>query len=505
VRRWFSTLLGEIPPALRSQGPLLVVGAGALFYAVFMTFYTVQWHHQLGTGIYDLAINNNLLYGGLHGDFNQSAVVFPENPQKYIANHVKIGGYAFLPFYALYPRPEFLLGLQSTALGMGALPLFGFAKRYLPPWWAALVGLCWLAYYPIHCANFYEMKWVPVASFFVLATVWAAEYRRWKLFAAAFALALLMREDMPIGLAVIGAFLLLSGHRPFPGLVMTCVSCLWFVLLRFYVMEEVGKWWFPKMYKGLWSPGEEGFRSVIKTLLTNPSYVLEKIARERQLIYVLHLLTPLAFLPARRWYLWAAFVPGFFLTLIVTDYKPPTMYTFQYVMHWAPYLFLAAVLALFAIRNKDGSPRAGAALAATCFAIVVTSYNWGAFPARTGTFQSGYRKVGFDFSRAERARYENLRELIDMIPTDASVAASEKVGPHASSRRRFYSLRRGHYDADYILVRKGELSLDRTQQSVRKALESRKYGVARQLDDIVLLERGADPKDNGRLIKAWGL
>jgi hypothetical protein len=168
-------------------------------------------------------------------------------------------------------------------------------------------------------------------------------------------------------------------------------------------------------------------------------------------------------------------------------------------------VFLGSVLALHAFRKRDDDARAGAALAALCFAVVVTSFNLGAFPMRGSTFQSGYRKVGFDFSPAEQRRYAGLRELIDMIPVEASVAASEKVGPHASSRRRFFSLRRGTYDADYILVRKSELSLDRTQQGVAKGLRSGKYGLLAQRGDIVLLKRGASTKGNDRLIKDWKL
>src|SRR5690606_37794309 len=87
VRRLFEATKEEVPALFRRHGPLLVVVSGAIAYSVFMSFYTVQWHHKLGTGNYDLGINNNLLYGGLFGDFNQSRIVFPDDPSKYLANH----------------------------------------------------------------------------------------------------------------------------------------------------------------------------------------------------------------------------------------------------------------------------------------------------------------------------------------------------------------------------------------------------------------------------------
>src|SRR5262249_35895384 len=162
-----------------------------------------------------------------------------------------------------------------------------------------------------------------------------------------------------------------SGHRPVAGLVMALVSTVWFVILRFIIMEGAGHWWFPNMYKELWSPGETGFISVIKTLVTNPPFVLAKIADSQRIYYLLHLFTPVLFLPARRWYLWAAFIPGIIITLLTTSYKPPTMYSFQYVMHWAPYLFLALPVALAAIRDRQGVVRMRAAVGAMAFSSAI--------------------------------------------------------------------------------------------------------------------------------------
>ncbi len=505
--RAYQALVKETPGFLRRHGPVLVVVGGAVAYAIFMSFYTIRWHQKMGTGNYDLGINNNLMYGGLFGDFNQSRIVFPFEPQKYIANHVKIGAYFFLPIYALAPRPETLQVIQSTLLGMSAVPLFLFGRRHVAPWMAALVALAWLSYYPLHGANFYEVKMVPIAAFFVLTAIWAADARRWVIMAIACLIGMLMREDMPIGFAVIGCFLLLSGYRPVPGLILALVASGWFVLLRFQIMEEAGQWWFPKMYKDLWAEGETGFRSVIKTLVSNPFFTLKHVLIEKKIIYMMHLMVPLLFLPARRWYLWASFLPGAMLTLLVTDYKPVTMFSFQYVMHWAPYMFVAVILALAAYQREspDGGKRAQAALLATVFSVGVLSFNYGAFPRRDGALKSGYHSITFSMSDSERERYADLQKIIRDIPPDASVAASEKIGPHVSSRRVFYSLRRDSYHADYLIVQQRGLRLDRTKRVITNALTSGEYGVYRRVGPFALLKRGHSTRGNDALIDEWRL
>jgi uncharacterized membrane protein len=498
-------LKSRTPRWVSRYGPWTVVVSAALFYAVFFSFYTIRWHYKLRTHNFDVGINDNLLYGGLKGVFMHSTVTFPSDPGRYMGAHAKLGGYLFLPIYALHPRAETLLAIESSLLGLGAIPLFAFARRWVPKWAAVGVAIAYLCYYPMHSANFYEVNHVPIAAFFILGTVWAADARRWGWFVFMFLSALLMREDMPIGLAIIGGFLLLSGHRPVAGLITAAVSIMWFIVLRFGIMDSYAEWWFPNMYKDLWAPGEKGFVSVLKTLVTNPAFVVTTIFQKRQIIYLMHLLVPVAFLPARRWYLWAAMVPGALLTLLATDYKPVTTYTFQYVMHWTPYLFLAVPLALAALYHsrERGPERARAALLTMLLASAVLTFNYGAFPQRAGSLKGGYFTIEFTYSDTERRRHEDVLALRRLVPPDASVVATENVGPHFSSRLKFYALRRGTYKADYLVAQKGKLDLADTRKHFRRAVTSGEYGVVEVRGEIALLKRGYDTSKNARLIREW--
>jgi uncharacterized membrane protein len=507
VKAWWEGVRAQLPPVARREGPRAAVIAAALGYALFMSFFFVRWHYKLRTHNFDLSINNNLIYGGLHGKFLESTVVFPTEPGKYLANHAKFGTYLFLPIYALYPKPETLLVLQSFLLGLSALPLYGFARRHVSDLMAAAVALAFLCYYPMHSANFSEFQNVPIATFFLFGLVWAAETRRWVLCGLATAAALLLREDIPIGVAVIGGFLLLSGYRSFPGFIIATAALTYFVYLRFHVMDDAGEWWYPNMYKELWADGEKGYKSVIKTLITNPLFVLNKLVVEKKLIYLLHLLVPVAFLPARRWYLWAAFVPGVFLTLLVTNYDPPTLFSFHYVMHWAPYLFLAVPLALEAIGKSLDSGVIRMRAAATtmvCVSLVLT-YNYGAFAARPNSLKGGYNFIDFGFEPREAERYDRLQSLVEMIPKDASVAATETVGPHVSSRVKMFTMRHGPMGADWVLASSKELKLSRTKPTLKAALESGQYGVIKRVGEFALLKKGADTAQNPQLVLDWQL
>jgi uncharacterized membrane protein len=494
-----------MPAIVKRRGPLALVVTASALYAAFFIFFTLRWHYKLRTGNYDLSINNNLMFGGLHGHFLESPVVFPKDPPAYLGNHAKFGAYLFLPIYAIVPRAETLLVIQSLFIGFGAVPLFLFARRHVSEWMAAVVCLAYLCYYPMHGASFSEFQAVPLTAFFVFLAAWAADAKRYRILAVAVVVALSMREDVSIGIAVFGAFLLLSGYRPLPGLVIVSSSVAYFLFLRFYVMEEAGNWWFPNMYKELWADGEKGFRSVIRTAVTNPAFTLTKIFVEKKIVYILHLLVPIAFLPARRWYLWAAFAPGAMLTLLVTNYDPPISFSFHYVMHWAPYLFLAVVLYLAVVAKEKSPIRARAAVAALVASTLVLTYNYGAFPRREGSFKGGFNKIEFTYTETEHARYERLMDLVKVLPPDAPIAATEKIGPHISSRVTLYAMRNGPQNADYIVASSRELKLSKTKPHLKEALESGRYGVIRRVGDFALMKRGAPAKDNEKLLQDWGL
>jgi uncharacterized membrane protein len=261
------------------------------------------------------------------------------------------------------------------------------------------------------------------------------------------------------------------------------------------------------MYKQLWADGEKGYKSVIKTLITNPLFVVSKLIVEKKLIYLLHLLVPVVFLPARRWYLWAAFIPGIFLTLLVTDYDPPTLFSFHYVMHWAPFLFLAVPLALESMgKSLDlGVVRMRAAATTMVCASLVLTYNYGAFGARANSLKGGYNFIDFSWTPAEADRYARLQSLVELIPSEASVAATETVGPHVSSRVKMFTMRHGPQDANFVLASNKELKLSHTRSTLKAAIESGQYGVVQRSGEFVLLRRGADTSQNQQLLSDWQL
>jgi uncharacterized membrane protein len=297
----FVGLTGPIGAPGKRWALRLSVLACAAFYSYYMSRYTVFNHHRFGTYGYDLGQYDNIFWTTLHGYPLRCTPLGLVNNWQEIGNHADLSVFFLLPFYALRPRAETLLVLQSCILGLGAIPLYLFAERRLPPKYAAVLAVCYLLYAPLHGANFYDFHFQPIASTFVLFTIYFVDGKRWVLASIAFVIALGCREDISVGLTMFGLYCVYSGYRPRAGAVMAAIASAFFVAIRFFIMPRFSSTWFSDIYKDLYPQpdGQHSFAGVIQTLTTNPSYVFRTLLTSDKLRYFLQITTPIAFLPLR--------------------------------------------------------------------------------------------------------------------------------------------------------------------------------------------------------------
>jgi len=481
-------LTERIPVVVQRYGPAAVVLCAATAYAVYTGYYSIENHRRFGTAAFDLGIYDNLLYNALHGHPFRSPVLFGPNGGNYIAGHAELIMLAYVPFYALWPRAETLLVMQSVLLGFAAFPLYKFARTQVPRSIAVVVALAYLMYAPLHGPNFYDFHWLPTAIFFHFWLYYALATSRLRLAFTCIAVLLLTREDVSVGLVVLGVFLALTGIHVRLGIGLAVTAVCYFVIIRFGVMAWAGKWWFADLYKDLIPRGEKGYVGIIRTVVTNPAYFLGTLLTQKKLIYLLHLFVPVAFLPWRKAALaWLASA-GFFFTLMTTGYAPTLSIAFQYTTHWIPYVFAATVLSLRLLARDAARQRAAAA--AMAFAVTFHGLVFGALLQRE-TFVAGFGRIPFAATDDERQRYANFTALAAHIPREASVAATESELPHVSNRLTAFALRDDAGGADYILLNRTGLGYVNSRRSVEAAFSRYEYALVEKRPPLYLFKRAA--------------
>lgn len=493
-------------PEARRKLPLLFTVLGAAAYAAFFAFHTIENHLNLGTSAFDLGLEESILWNILHGGplFKSSPLGGPN--AIHFGSHATLFSFVIVPFYALYQHAETLLVFQAVVIGAAAVPLFLFARRHLSDWAAFLLAVAYLMSPAVQGSNLYDFHYPPLAPFFVWLALYALDARMHVLAAIAIALTLSIREDIAAGVVIVGLYLLFWQRRVRAGLLIAAVGAVYFVLMKLIIMPLVaGESKFLWIFKDLLPKGEGNYGGVIKTVVTNPIYTASTLLVKKKLVYALQIFAPLAFVPLRRSIGWVCALPGFFFLMLSTRYEPTVSLGFQYTAHWTIYLFLAIVVVLKQEREKAATPLEGqrrqrSLLAAIALGTLLASHQFGV------VFQQEAARAGFDpvrFGRTDRdrERLAELREIVQLMPPDAKVAASERTNPHVSNREDAYRLSEGLWDAEYLLFDL-EVLRDDEKDMVYPVLRNKTYGVVARRGRFVLAQRGAPTDRNKAVLRA---
>lgn len=484
-------LWARVPVPVRRHLPWVLVGLAAASYFAYASFFAIRNHHRFATYTWDLGQIDNQFYNALHGRPFRSTPLIRGESWSELRNHAEFTLFALLPFYALHPAASTLLILQALLLASGGVAIYRLAARRLPRAVAFTLAACYWLYPPLHGAQFFDIHFQPLAGAFVL---WALDFfdtRRMWLFWLFFVLAIGCREDIPVGTAVFGLFLLITGHRAKQGALILVISLAYFVTMRFVVMPSMGQWGFAEHYKDLFPENDRSFAGVIKTLLTNPVFALKTLINAEKLRYFLQIAAPLAFLPLRRMHLALSVLPGAYFTLLTTQYGPTLDIAYQYSGYFIAYMFPAAALMLAAYgREVAGVCRRRAAVATLILATATATAQWGAIPPRKN-FRAAYAIMSFaPLTAEEKQRYRDLKELAAMVPKNAILAATDRELPHVSNRLDCWNFSVGFEGADYLLVTTHHPIPPETEQ-LQKAMHAGYQTVATRPGLLLLKRPGA--------------
>lgn len=462
------------------------VGLGAVLVGTFVFGYTraLLVHQKLLTSNYDFGLFENLFYNALHGRHGFALGA------DYFSQHAEFLLYALLPFYALVPRAETLLLLQTLLIVGAALPLFLLAERWLKSSWGALaLALIYVSSPALHGPLLFDFHFLPLSACFVLWAAWFWATRRWLGFWIMVLLALSCREDVAIGVAAVGAGLALAGRTRCVAYALIGLGVLWFGWVKFVWMPRFGPTSFSDYYALLIPQGEQGFGAVVLTLLSNPLYVLGRTLTAGKLLLGLQLLAPLAFLPLRRCGTLFLLVPGLIVVGLSTSQVAIGQIQFHYATHFLPYVFIAAIVGLAARTRRERWQLWPGMLVAA----LVCTLHFGAF--FVSSFKTSFHEVSFGWSQRDAQRRADFDGIAALVPSEARLSAGEYEGPQLARRPWLVAVKQGIFGADYVLYSRRSLRWGGAP-AIREALASGGYGVLDLRGEFVLLGKGASTARN---------
>ena len=122
-----------------------------------------------------------------------------------------------------------MLVIQAVMMGGSVIPLFLLCRSALPALTSLAICFAYLIAASLASPLFYDFHWLPIAIPFLFLLMFALNTGRYRLAAVALLLALLMREDVALTLAVGATYFITSRRNVKLGVLLCLAGLTWFV------------------------------------------------------------------------------------------------------------------------------------------------------------------------------------------------------------------------------------------------------------------------------------
>ena len=262
----------------------LVVVAAITAYTIYFSFTTVQIHRGLGTSAYDFGLYDQGIWLMSRGR-NPFVTLMGRN---LFGDHTSFILLLLVPLMWIFSSTSMLFVVQSVVIACGAIPIYAYARKRLESDALGCVFACTYLIYPAvswtNVENFHPDSFLGVL---VAAALLAAMSRRWRWYAIAVVLALLVKEDVVLVVAPIGVWVAL--RRDVRIGLATVVGAIGAALLCFLVVirDLTGT-----AFRNSWRIPFGGLGGLLKTAFTSPVTLLRYLTSDGRMTYVMQMLAP---------------------------------------------------------------------------------------------------------------------------------------------------------------------------------------------------------------------
>jgi len=193
---------------------VLIFIFGCLYTYVGITKYL---HYETGL---DIAIYVQTMWFYTHFKLPY-VTLFPTYGDLVWADHFTPSLMLLAPFYMLWKDPRMLIILQAFIFVFGAFPIYKYAKEKIKSNFFALsLAFVFLTYFGTQFPLTFDFHAGTMAAAFMAWILWAMVTNKWKTFIILCIIAAGVKEDMPLYLATIALYLVVSKRNWKLGLIM---------------------------------------------------------------------------------------------------------------------------------------------------------------------------------------------------------------------------------------------------------------------------------------------
>lgn len=354
--------------------------------------------------------------------------------------------YLILPIYMIFPAPATLVVVQLLAVLSGVIPLYLMCKRKNAKGLVTLaICVAYLLYPTLRGGLFYdfhENKFLAPLIMWLLYFFEEENERKKRIGVIVFTILLLMvKEDAPLYAACIGLYHGLAvkerKHRRL-GFGVFVFSLLYFFVV-FYFMGKHGDAGSAitsfGRYENLTVNGYQGISGIVMNIVKDPAYVVKQLVSEEKVQFLLWMFFPVLFLPFfnKKTVTFVLLLPMLAMNLLSYYPYQHSIY-YQYAYGSGALVIYLTYLVLSDMKGTRGKKYAILVIVASL--LMSTS----ALSEKNAYFKD-YKK--------NKEFLQEMHDMMESIPVDASVSASTSLVPLVAERREVYRYQEGDL-TDYI-------------------------------------------------------
>lgn len=374
--------------------------------------------------------------------------------------------YLLLPVYMIAPDPGTLMFAQCAIIASGIFPLLKICKRHKLSNTASLIFVVLYFFYPcfIKSCFFYihENNFLLPLILYLLYFM-ESEKSAKALFITI--LILFVKEDAAVYTSIIAVYFIFINKNYKCNLSILALSILYFAVVLFF-LDEYGDGVMTYRYANYMTSSRNSLFAVVETALKNPAYVISQCMREKKIIFIFQMLLPVAFLPfITKKPVRLILVSALLLVNLMTNYIYQYDIGYQYCFASGAMLIYLSVIHYAELKIKKQK------VLITALVCSVIIFSCTSLPYMG--YYANYREA--------RETREAIRQATELVPENASVAASTFLLPNLSQRDEIYQLETTKNKAQYYVL---DLRSDHREYSLSD-FQNEKYQEIYLKNDVV--------------------
>ncbi|MBD5142228.1 MAG: DUF2079 domain-containing protein [Ruminococcus sp.] len=417
----------------------VIIAIIAIAVVIYVSVTSILRHRTFSSSCYDFGIFVQMFWSM---KTNLTAVTTCERDMflSHFNVHASFIYYLLLPFYAIFPNENTLLIGQAILEMGGLIPLYLIAKKHGYKG-AIRIAVCmiYIFYAGLVAPNFYDFHENAFLPTLLMWLLYAVDTKKYILFYIMSALTCIVKEDAPLYVICIGMYFMIDekGWKRLHGLAVLVISGIYFVLISSWLKEYGdGDMMASTRFGNLTLEAGDSFGSIIKNVLTNPTYFFSLFIHDTSLIFFLEIMVPVMFLPfmTKKLHRYLLLIPFIIMNLVIgTSYGYAAGIGYQYI--YGPsclIIYLALLNAKDITYEKRNIIIAMASVASLISSLCFVS-----------------SKMGFvDTYNSRPQYYKNLEACLDSVPQDGRVITNTWFLPHLADRKEVYVFDRNDFNTN---------------------------------------------------------